>query len=73
MSWVKREFWTGYSWFERLFMASMLAIQIIVFAINPESLISVIAGIAGVISVVLCAKGKISSYFIGFVQNALYT
>lgn len=54
-------------------MASMLAIQIIVFIINPESLISVIAGIAGVISVVLCAKGKISSYFIGFVQNALYT
>lgn len=62
----------GYSLFDRVFMIVMLALQIVVFIFNPDSLLGIVAGISGVISVVLCAKGKISFYFIGFVQTGTY-
>ena len=67
-----QEFMRGYSLFDKLFMITMLALQIIVYCIVPDSLLGIIAGISGVISVVLCAKGKISFYFIGFVQTITY-
>jgi nicotinamide mononucleotide transporter len=50
----------------------MLILQIVVFCIQPDSWLNIVAGIAGVISVVLCAKGKIAFYFIGFVQTISY-
>lgn len=67
-----KEFVNGYSLFDRVFMFAMLAVQIIVFCIAPDSPLAIIAGISGVISVVLCAKGKISFYFIGFIQTTTY-
>lgn len=72
VKWIKNEFWTGYNLFEKLFMLLMLLAQIIVFFIAPDTPLGIISGIAGVISVVLCAKGKISFYFIGFVQTISY-
>lgn len=69
---VMDEFVLGYTLFERLFLVTMLAVQIIVFTLYPETVISIISGIAGVISVVLCAKGKISFYYIGFIQTISY-
>ena len=72
VKWLKNEFWTGYNLFEKLFMLSMLLVQIIVFCVAPDTPLGIISGIAGVISVVLCAKGKISFYFIGFVQTISY-
>lgn len=71
-NWAKNEFWVGYNLFEKLFLASMLLLQIIVYMIVPDIIIGIISGISGVISVVLCAKGKISFYFIGFVQTISY-
>ena len=70
--WFLKNFWTGYNPFEKLFLLSMLILQIVVFFIVPDTPLNIIAGIAGVISVVLCAKGKISFYFIGFVQTISY-
>lgn len=70
--WFLNEFWIGYNLFEKLFLLSMLLTQIIVFIIAPDTPLNIIAGIAGVISVVLCAKGKLSFYFIGFVQTITY-
>ena len=67
--WIKNEFWTGYNLFEKLFMVLMLLAQIIVFCIAPDTPLGIISGIAGVISVVLCAKGKISFYFIGLLEK----
>lgn len=72
VKWIKNEFWTGYNWFEKLFMLSMLLAQIVVFCVAPDTPLGIISGIAGVISVVLCAKGKLSFYFIGFVQTISY-
>lgn len=70
--WFLRNFWTGYSTFEKIFLWSMVALQIAVFCIAPDTPLNIIAGIAGVISVVLCAKGKVTFYFIGFVQTVTY-
>lgn len=69
---LTKEFMRGYSTFDKLFMVAMLLVQIIVFCIVPDTLLGIIAGISGVISVVLCAKGKISFYFIGFIQTITY-
>ena len=71
-NWIKNEFWVGYNLFEKLFLLSMLLLQIVVYIIVPDTVIGIISGISGVISVVLCAKGKISFYFIGFVQTISY-
>ena len=50
----------------------MIILQIVVFILVPDSPLNIIAGISGVISVVLCAKGKISFYFVGFIQTGIY-
>ena len=71
-NWFLRNFVTGYSAFEQIFLWSMVALQIAVFIIVPDSPLNIIAGVAGVISVVLCAKGKVTFYFIGFVQTCTY-
>lgn len=67
-----KEFLTGYSYFDRVFMLVMLITQIVVFYIHPDSFLGIVAGISGVISVTLCAKGKISFYLIGFIQTFSY-
>lgn len=62
----------GYNCFDKIFLGAMLLLQIVVFIISPDTPLNIIAGVAGVISVVLCAKGKIAFYFIGFVQTISY-
>lgn len=70
--WLLNEFWNGYTIFEKLYLFLMIILQVVVFIINPDSVLNIIAGIAGVISVILCAKGKISFYFVGFIQTGIY-
>lgn len=70
--WVLKHFWTGYNTFEKLFLAFMVTLQIVVFIIYPDSPLNIIAGLAGVVSVVMCAKGRIMFYFIGFIQTITY-
>lgn len=70
--WIKNEFWNGYNQFEKIFMAAMLLLQIVVYCIVPDSLIGMVCGIAGVICVVLTAKGKLSSYIFNFIQIITY-
>lgn len=65
--------WNGYSVFERLFMYGMVLLQIVVFYFNPDTWLNIVAGLAGVLSVVMCAKGRLAFYFIGFLQNFTYT
>lgn len=41
--WLTKTFWTGYSWFERIFLVSMLALQVIVFCITPDTPLAIFA------------------------------
>lgn len=70
--WILNETWVGFSRYERAFLIGMVVLQLIVFAIMPDSALGFISGLSGVISVVLCAKGKISFYYIGFIQTISY-
>ena len=65
--WFMKHFWTGYNTFEKLFMLFGILLQIVVFAIVPDTPLNIIAGLAGVVSVVLCAKGRTMFYFVGFI------
>ena len=71
-NWLKNEFWAGYSWLERAFLLSMVLLQVIVYCLVPDTPIGMVCGIAGVICVVLTAKGKISSYLFNFIQMITY-
>ena len=70
--WLKNEFWNGYTLFEKLFMLSMVLLQVIVYCFVPDTPIGIVCGIAGCICVVLTAKGKISSYIFNFIQMLTY-
>ena len=72
VKWLKNEFWNGYNLFEKIFMLSMILLQIIVYCFVPDTPIGIICGIAGCICVVLTAKGKISSYLFNFIQMITY-
>lgn len=72
VAWLKNEFWVGYTKFEKIFLAAMIALQAIVYCFVPDSPIGIICGIAGCICVVLTAKGKISSYAFNFLQMITY-
>lgn len=72
VAWLKNEFWVGYTKFEKIFLAAMIALQAIVYCFVPDSPIGIICGIAGCICVVLTAKGKISSYAFNFIQMITY-
>ena len=70
--WLKNEFWNGYTLFEKIFLFSMVALQLIVYCFVPDTPIGMVCGVAGVVCVVLTAKGKISSYFFNFIQMITY-
>lgn len=70
--WIKNEFWNGYTLFEKIFMIGLVALQLIMYAIMPDTLLGMVCGVAGVVCVVLTAKGKISSYIFNFIQMLTY-
>ena len=71
-NWIKKHFWTGYNAFEKLFMLFGILLQIGVFVLYPDTPLNIIAGLAGVVSVVMCAKGRTMFYFVGFIQTCTY-
>lgn len=69
---LRAEFWDGYSWFERLFFAGLILMQVVAYCFAPDTPIGIICGLSGVACVALTAKGKISSYLFNFIQMATY-
>lgn len=75
---LKAEFINGRSLFDWSFLLLGLLLQTaaIIYGYTtgtPDDLVSIICSIAGVISVVLCAEGKISFYIFGYIQMFTYT
>ena len=74
---LKAEFINGRTTFDWIFLACGILLQ--TFAIvygfmsgNPESWVSIVSGLTGIIAVVLCAQGKISFYVFGYIQLLTY-
>ena len=45
VAWLKNEFWVGYTKFEKIFLAAMVALQAIVYCFVPDSPIGIICGL----------------------------
>ena len=58
--------------FGSLFMFFGIMLQVFSFYYTSSSIISVISGIAGILSVVLCAQRKISFYIFAWIQLFTY-
>lgn len=55
-------------WFGIAFILTGIATQVATYAFTEDSFLSLVSGIAGVISVVLCSQRKLSFFFWGFLQ-----
>lgn len=66
------EFIEGRNINEHLFMLIGIFLQLVAWYITKDSLISLISGVTGIISVILCSQRKISFYFFGFIQLGTY-
>lgn len=74
---LKNEFLDGHTWFDWVWLALGLAFQVLGIWYGyhigtPDSPVVIISGITGVLSVILCAQGKISFYIFGYVQLLTY-
>lgn len=58
--------------FDGIFLASGMILQLVVYILSPDSFLSLVSGLCGVISVVLCSQRKISFYWFGFIQLFTY-
>lgn len=61
--------WTA---FEKSWLAIFTGVNIYLFFAWEDSLLGLISSIAGMLCVVLVAKGKISNYYFGIVQTSTY-
>ena len=74
---LKSEFINGRKPFDWVYLGIGLALQIIAIIYGfctgtPDNTLSIISGITGVVSVILCAQGKISFYVFGYIQLFTY-
>lgn len=58
--------------FERIWLATFTIVNIWLFFAMKDSILGLISSLAGMLCVVLVAKGKISNYFFGLIQVVLY-
>ena len=68
---TKTEIFGGWSTGEMIYAWLLIGIQIAFYVLYPDSLWGFIAGVTGTICVLFTAKGKISSYFFGFIQTGI--
>lgn len=74
---LKEEFINGKKPIDWAMLGVGIALQILAIIIGfvsgtPDSIGLIISGLTGVISVVLCSQGKISSYLFGYIQLFTY-
>jgi nicotinamide mononucleotide transporter len=67
-----RNYFKGWTLFEKLWLFSFTAVNIWLFFAWHDTWIGLTASITGMICVVLVAKGKISNYYFGFINIVAY-
>ncbi|WP_208560120.1 nicotinamide riboside transporter PnuC [Marinilactibacillus kalidii] len=72
LSSIKNELFMGYDKTQKIFYPALILLQIVVFFITRDNPIGVITGLAGIIAVIMAAKGRISTAYFGFVQVSGY-
>lgn len=75
---LKAEFINGQTKTDWAFMLLGITLQVLAIVIGyatgtPDNVASIVSALTGVVSVVLCAQGKISFYIFGYIQLFTYT
>ncbi|WP_042275061.1 nicotinamide riboside transporter PnuC [[Clostridium] dakarense] len=68
----KKSVLNDWTLFEKTWLIVSTITMIALSVIWKDSLVALISGVTGIIGVVLCAKGKISTYFFATINVALY-
>lgn len=71
--WWYNQLFTNWKKFEVIYITILLLIQVIAYAIAPDSIIGMISGVAGVICLVYGMKGRKISFIFGFIQCVAMT
>ena len=66
--WVYNQLFTNWKKFEITYITALILLQLIVYAIEPDSPIGMISGVAGVLCLVLAMKGRRICFFFGIIQ-----
>lgn len=69
--WFWNDLFSGWSRKEGIYAWFLIAVQIIVFIFNPDSVLGFITALSGTICVLLVAKRKMSNYLFGFIQTGV--
>lgn len=69
---IYKEYIEGKTIYEHLFLLCGIFLQIFVYLLTNDGVITLISGISGIISVVLCSQRKITFYLFGFIQLFTY-
>lgn len=69
---TKQELFGGWKPFEAAWLLLFIAVQIGIYIYNPDSILAMVSGIAGIICNVFVSKGKISNYFFGLIFAYTY-
>ena len=69
---TKQELFGGWKPFEATWLFLFITMQIGIYIYNPDSILGMVSGIAGIICNVFVSKGKISNYFFGLIFAYTY-
>lgn len=72
LRWLYNELWAGRSWFDWCFLVLGLLCQVLAYCFSQHDPVALVAGLFGIISVYLCAQGKISMFLFGVVNVLTY-
>lgn len=64
---IYKEFFGGWKPFEIAWIVIFVGAQIWAYSQEPDSILAMISGIAGLLCVIFVSKGKISNYFFGLI------
>lgn len=67
-SWLYNQLFTNWKRFEVTYVSVLLLLQLVVYAIEPDSPIGMLSGVAGVLCLVFGMKGRKISFLFGTVQ-----
>lgn len=67
-----QEYFKDWSLFEKTWLVVFISVAFIAFYATNGTILSLIASVTGMITVVLVAKGRISNYYFGIINVAIY-
>lgn len=72
-NWWYNQLFTNWKKFEMIYVSILLLLQVVVYAIVPDSIIGMISGVGGVLCLVYGMKGRKISFIFGFIQCVAMT